>query len=122
MLWQEALTDVRELLQDEREVLRWQDDDIRRAFNAGLRLAYQHRPDLFLDGSVPSLSKSNIQGDDPDAPTLQLPLIESYCSSLCEFAASWCFARDDEYTADGRVAALRASFMMALIGTRASAA
>jgi hypothetical protein len=119
MRWSEARQDIRELLQDEREVLRWQDDDIRRALNAGLRLAYLWRPDIFLNQEFPTKIEAAEIDDDGDP---LLPIGERYASSLCEYAAGWCFARDDEYNADGRAGALKAQFMTILTGRGAAAA
>ena len=115
MLWTDALSDVRSLLQDRiGAVKRYSDDDIRSGFNAGIRLAYRKRPDLFLDGVVPEIAVNDIV--EPNASTYVLPVINSYADGFVHYAAAWCLMRDDEYTADGRAGTMMAIFWRDLTG------
>lgn len=108
MDWDGIVFAVRSLAQDAVAPQRYSDEDIRAAVNNGLALSFRLRPDLYVTShTMPVLTEDD---------TGELPLDAMYQPALAEHAAGWLMLRDDEYTTDGRAAALLGLFRTALTG------
>jgi hypothetical protein len=114
MLWSEAAYGIRSLCQDLLTPERYSAMDLITAVNNGLALSFRLRPDLFVGVLVvPSIDLIDVAED-----SFVVPIDEAYAPGLVEHAAGWLMLRDDEYTTDGRAAALLASYRNALLGAR----
>lgn len=104
----ELIDQARRVVQDERtEFQRHSDDKIISYFNNAIADARRQRPDLFL-----TVSTDNLWGDWPLYTTdditdeTEFPLDLMYFSAFVEYLGGMLGIEDDEYSNDGRAAAL----------------
>lgn len=108
------LTEAREILQDTVEPYRYSDDLLVNKLNRGLQSMARIRPDAFWDTFtngdivVPEVTLAGID--------TTFPLQMQFYSPLVSFIVAWAEIVDDEFTNDGRAAALLANFKTELVG------
>lgn len=108
------LTEAREVLQDTLEPYRYSDDLLINKLNRGLQSMGRIRPDAFWDTFangdivIPEVTTGTL------ATTFPLPM--QFYSPLVSFVVAWAEIVDDEFTNDGRAAALLANFKTELVG------
>lgn len=109
MLASEVLTHVRDTLQDFEEPKRYTDASLLRALNLCLLELRYKRPDLFIGTFTENTPQAAALSDDVRVPEIAIPGIVAYI-------AGWVEMRDDEYTTDGRAAALMGKFGRDMVG------
>lgn len=107
---QSLVTAARSLLHDSEEI-RYTNTDILEGFNQALAIIRRNRPDVFI----------NLYGEETyDYTTANLaqpfPLDQTLIPGVIGYMAGWCELREDQYTAEGRAAALWARFSTQLMG------
>jgi hypothetical protein len=98
----DIIAGVRDIIQD-LDTTRYKDDSLIRAINQAVLEIRRVRPDYFIGAyHVPVTQYSALTSE------IQLP--ETCMPSLVKYVAGWAELRDDEYTTDGRAAALLTAF------------
>lgn len=110
--FQQVIDDARVLLNDEShaegDTLRYTEAQLLNYAKQAVLEARRIRPDLFLFNLFSAL---------PDyAATDSVPMPDEYRSCLGDYVAARAEMRDDEFTVDGRAAAMRQQFKAALLG------
>lgn len=105
----EARSQARSILQDQRPPFRWSDSDLDAALLSCLAFAQRLRPDLFI-GSYAS-PQTLLTPAQLAQPATQLPLPEPWVRMIPQGMASLCHMRDDEHAAPERIASLWESFL-----------
>lgn len=104
----DVIDEARYYIQDTREPLRQDDDELLTYFRNGLAILYRYRPDVFVASSggpcegVPELCRLS----DP------LPVSSEYSPALAYYVAASAELKDDEHVSSGR-----ASYMFNLAYT-----
>ena len=103
MLVSDVLANVRDILQDNDPQKRYSDDSLIRGLNLAIMEVRRVRPDYFIG----TYHQSTVQYS---KTTSEIQLPETCFPSLVKYVAGWAELRDDEYTTDGRAAALLQAF------------
>jgi len=106
----DAIADARRLLHDQRAPYRYADTDLMDYANQGLSTMYRLRPDLMVGSAWKPASVPT--------PTTALPPAVSdwFFPQLVSFMVGMSEARDDQFTADSRVAFFLARLQAGLQG------
>ena len=104
---QNIIDDARVILQDAAKT-RYTDAQLTSICNYALYTANRLRPDLFFS-SIGTAQTALAVGNTFPLPPQYEPVVSNYVASRAEL-------RDDEYSVDGRAAALLAEFKNALLG------
>jgi hypothetical protein len=100
----DIVANVRDILQDrDDDARRYKDDSLIRGLNMAVLEIRRVRPDYFIGAYHNSVTQySKLESE------IQLP--DTCLPSLVKYLAGWAELRDDEYTTDGRAAALLQAF------------
>jgi hypothetical protein len=98
-LLSDLISQSRELLQDEVEPYRYDDERLYRTLNNAFAEAYRLRPDIFvdLDFTIPFVTTAN--------STDTFPLDQQFYNPFVDYVVSMTEFSDDEWTVDGRAMA-----------------
>lgn len=112
--YETLLMEAREVLQDTLPPYRYSDDLLVNKLNRGLQSMGRIRPDAFWD----TFAAGDIVIPEVTVGTLAtlFPLPMQFYSPLVSFVVAWAEIVDDEFTNDGRAAALLANFKTELVG------
>ncbi len=116
MAWKlsEVITHARQLLNDNDAAvgLRYSDEQLRFALNMAMAELYRLRPDAFAGDyttGVPTYEAAD------DLSTIDFPVHTLYVNPVTSFIVGWTEVTDDEFTTDGRAAALLQRFAQSLV-------
>lgn len=107
---QSLVTASRGMLHDT-ETVRFTDADILEGFNQALALIRRNRPDAYA-----ALYGEETYDFDTSNLTEPFPLDEQFIPAVISMMIAWCELREDQYTAEGRAAALLQRFQVQLMG------
>jgi hypothetical protein len=107
----QVVESARTLLQDNTGVYRYQDSELYRYISEALYEMRRIRPDLFIAYGLFTV----IPAYDSSYSATVLPTPDTYFVSVVNYVAGRAELRDDEYTNDGRAAAVLAMFVNSLI-------
>lgn len=113
----DAITQARQIVQDTREAsYRHSDEKLIGYFNSAVHDARKLRPDIFLTGSTASLWETIPLYSTTDLTDLTpFPLDPQYFTAVVDYIAGYIGMEDDEYSVDGRAAALVNRFAQKLV-------
>jgi hypothetical protein len=103
MLVSDVIAHVRDLLQDWDDKKRYQDDSLLRLVNLSMLEIARVRPDHFIGAFDVATPQYTLLSDEIQVPETAFPAVIKYVAGMAEL-------RDDEYTTDGRAAALLQAF------------
>lgn len=107
----DAVTQVRDIVQDSKLPYRNSDTIIFQYLNSALSDVHRHRPDLFigaLDEAFTLYTEADI--DEP------FPIDHTYFTAIVDFIVGMIAMRDDEFVADGRAEIVLNRFIAKLKG------
>lgn len=113
----DAITQARQIVQDTRETsYRHSDEKLIGYFNSAIADARKLRPDLFLGTSTASLWDTIPFFEVSDiTDETAFPLDAQYFTAVVDYVAGYVGMEDDEYSVDGRAAALMNRFAQKLV-------
>lgn len=91
---------TRSLLQDTRTT-RYSDAEVLEGFNQALAIIRKNRPDAYT-----TTFGSERYDYAPEEMNAVFPLDETFIPAVISYMTAWCELREDQYTAEGRAAAL----------------
>lgn len=108
---QDYITAARILMQDTTAAPRYSDDQFKLALDQAFDEAYRHRPDFFIQVTIPVFAGG--------ASSTAVPAPRGYQTAFLNFIVGQVQLQDQEETTDGRASAFLNSFIAKLLNTAA---